>query len=46
MALAGLRQDHPNASERELRRLLAQRMYGKQLIPDLPEATPPEHTAT
>lgn len=34
MALAGLRRDHPEASERELRRLLAQRMYGKELVPD------------
>jgi hypothetical protein len=37
MAIAGLRKQHPEASERALRRLLAQRMYGKELVPDLPE---------
>lgn len=36
MAIAGLRLDHPEASERELRRMLAQRLYGKELIPDEP----------
>ena len=40
MAIAGLRRDHPEASERELRRLLAQRMYGKELVPDLPKTAP------
>lgn len=35
MAMAGLRRTHPDASERELRRLLAQRLYGKELVPDL-----------
>jgi hypothetical protein len=35
MAMAGLRREHPDASERKLRRLLAQRLYGKELVPDL-----------
>ena len=35
MALVGLSEQHPAASERELRRLLAQRLYGKELVPDL-----------
>ncbi|PRP96371.1 hypothetical protein [Enhygromyxa salina] len=46
MAIAGLRTQHPDASERELRRLLAQRMYGKELVPDLPKTTPPEPATT
>ena len=41
MALAGLRQQHPGASEDELRRLLAQRLYGKELVPDQPPAAQP-----
>lgn len=42
MGIAGLRKDHPEASERALRRLLAQRMYGKELAPDLPDPAPPK----
>lgn len=32
---------HPEASERELRRLLAQRIYGKERVPDRPEEPNP-----